>query len=394
MACRDVTLSVVVPAHDEAPNLERLLHEVHDALDPGGSPVGADRRRRRQHRRHARGARPSGPRRRPAACGASSAPLRPDGGAERRLPGGGRLAHRDARRRSPVSAGRAAGAARGDRRCRPRLRHPCEHGTTRSHAGSSPASRTPSAAASWRHACATSRARCACSAPTRSRGRRSQHAALRGSASLAPRAVHPGGASGDAATGRSPGTHRGRVQVQRHRSCGPDRAGHGPHVAARVAPLPLATYRRLPWARSRWSRCPTCTRSAHGRCSSRTRGATRRSRARCSSWAPGASRTSTTCRISTSRCCSSGRSPPPSARWASPSSPPGFPPRWGRSPRSGLTFAMGQALLGTAPRGDRCRVDRDRTARHRLRAPRHLRHAAHGPRHGRAALSPPGPPYG
>ena len=38
MACRDVTLSVVVPAHNEAPNLERLLQEVHDALDPGGLP--------------------------------------------------------------------------------------------------------------------------------------------------------------------------------------------------------------------------------------------------------------------------------------------------------------------------------------------------------------------
>ena len=36
MACRDVTLSVVVPAHDEAPNLERLLPEVHAALDPPG----------------------------------------------------------------------------------------------------------------------------------------------------------------------------------------------------------------------------------------------------------------------------------------------------------------------------------------------------------------------
>jgi 4-amino-4-deoxy-L-arabinose transferase-like glycosyltransferase len=33
---RDVTISVVVPAHDEAPNLERLLREVHAALDPGG----------------------------------------------------------------------------------------------------------------------------------------------------------------------------------------------------------------------------------------------------------------------------------------------------------------------------------------------------------------------
>jgi len=38
MACRDVTLSVVVPAHNEAPNFERLLQEVHDALDPGGLP--------------------------------------------------------------------------------------------------------------------------------------------------------------------------------------------------------------------------------------------------------------------------------------------------------------------------------------------------------------------
>jgi 4-amino-4-deoxy-L-arabinose transferase-like glycosyltransferase len=32
----DVSISVVVPAHDEAPNLERLLREVHAALDPGG----------------------------------------------------------------------------------------------------------------------------------------------------------------------------------------------------------------------------------------------------------------------------------------------------------------------------------------------------------------------
>src|SRR4029450_1951386 len=31
-----VSISVVVPAHDEAPNLERLLREVHAALDPGG----------------------------------------------------------------------------------------------------------------------------------------------------------------------------------------------------------------------------------------------------------------------------------------------------------------------------------------------------------------------
>src|SRR5262245_26675006 len=36
MTRRDVTLSVVVPAHDEAPNLERLLREVQAALDPGG----------------------------------------------------------------------------------------------------------------------------------------------------------------------------------------------------------------------------------------------------------------------------------------------------------------------------------------------------------------------
>jgi 4-amino-4-deoxy-L-arabinose transferase-like glycosyltransferase len=33
-----MTLSVVVPAHDEAPNLERLLREVRAALDPGGIP--------------------------------------------------------------------------------------------------------------------------------------------------------------------------------------------------------------------------------------------------------------------------------------------------------------------------------------------------------------------
>ena len=32
----DVALSVVAPAHDEAPNLERLLREVHAALDPLG----------------------------------------------------------------------------------------------------------------------------------------------------------------------------------------------------------------------------------------------------------------------------------------------------------------------------------------------------------------------
>src|SRR5215468_9404297 len=32
----DVAISVVVPAHNEAPNLERLLREVQAALDPGG----------------------------------------------------------------------------------------------------------------------------------------------------------------------------------------------------------------------------------------------------------------------------------------------------------------------------------------------------------------------
>ena len=195
MTRRDVTLSVVVPAHDEAPNLERLLREVHAALDPGGlawelivvddgstDDTGAvlDRLALADDRLRVV--------RLPRA-------LRPDRGAARWLPGGCRLAHRDARRRPAVSAGRAAGTARGARRRRPRLRHP--------YRAQRPA-RTPDR---LRHLerrppllPGATPARPRVPAPgvprRRPRARRSRHAALRGGAPLAPRAVHPGRPSG------------------------------------------------------------------------------------------------------------------------------------------------------------------------------------------------------
>ena len=118
-------LSVVVPAYDEAPNLERLLAEVRAALDPHRSPLGADRRRRRQQRRDAGAAGRARRRRirrvRPLRLDRRA---RTDGGAARRASASPGRADRDARRRPAVPPGRPAGAARGARRRRPRLRHP------------------------------------------------------------------------------------------------------------------------------------------------------------------------------------------------------------------------------------------------------------------------------
>ena len=128
-----IGLSVVTPAHDEAPNLERLLREVRAALDPTGIAwelIVVDD-----------GSTDETPRCSPALAATDAArsaahladPQRSDCGARspasrRRAP----TADRDPRRRPAVSARRAAGAARGARRRRPRLRHPCRSAAIRS----------------------------------------------------------------------------------------------------------------------------------------------------------------------------------------------------------------------------------------------------------------------